>query len=92
MISTGEIRKGNGEIDFSLTVLEATQLRPKPKLVNAKSVSSSTKQNRLPQARAEIIEHSETTWLGLSETAYFSKCRPASEPEVRLKEMWCFRP
>ena len=42
MISTGEIRKGNDEIQFSLTVLEATQLRPKPRLVNAKPVCSQT--------------------------------------------------
>jgi hypothetical protein len=28
MIRTGEIRKGNGQIQFSLRVLEATQLQP----------------------------------------------------------------
>jgi hypothetical protein len=29
MIRAGEIRKGNGQIQFSLSVLETTQLRPK---------------------------------------------------------------
>jgi hypothetical protein len=32
MVRAGEIRKGNGQIQFSLSVLEATQLRPKLKL------------------------------------------------------------
>ena len=54
MISAGEIRKGNGEIQFSLTVLEATQLRPKPKLVNAKPVSSST-HNRIDLSRCQVL-------------------------------------
>jgi hypothetical protein len=34
MIRTGEIRKGNAQIQFSLTVLEAAQLQPKLKLVD----------------------------------------------------------
>jgi hypothetical protein len=35
MIRAGEIRKGSGQIQFSLAVLETTQLRPKLKLSNA---------------------------------------------------------
>ena len=35
MIRTGEIRKGDGQIQFSLAVLETTQLRPKLKVDNA---------------------------------------------------------
>jgi hypothetical protein len=35
MIRTGEIRKGNGQIQFSLAVLETTRLRPKLKVDNA---------------------------------------------------------
>jgi hypothetical protein len=54
MISTGEIRKGNGEIQFSLTVLEATQLRPRAKLVNAKPVSSST-HNRIDLSGCRVL-------------------------------------
>jgi hypothetical protein len=42
MISTGEIRNNNGQIQFSLTVLETTQLRPKLKLVDANPASSFT--------------------------------------------------
>jgi hypothetical protein len=34
MIRTGEIRKGNGQIQFSLAVLETTQLRPRQKVDN----------------------------------------------------------
>jgi hypothetical protein len=40
MIRTGEIRKGNGQIQFSLTVLETTQRRPKLEPVDANPVSS----------------------------------------------------
>jgi hypothetical protein len=32
MIREGEIRKGSGQIQFSLSVLETTQLRPKLKV------------------------------------------------------------
>jgi hypothetical protein len=35
MIRTGEIRKGNGHIQFSLAVLETTRLRAKLKVDNA---------------------------------------------------------
>ena len=54
MIRIGEIREGNGQIQFSLTVLEATQLRPKPKLVNAKPVSSST-HNRIDLCGCQVL-------------------------------------
>jgi hypothetical protein len=54
MISTGEIRKGNGEIQFSLTVLAATQLRPKLKLVNPNPVSSSTR-NRIDLSGSQVL-------------------------------------
>jgi len=40
MIRAGEIRKGNGQIQFSLTVLEATQLQPKRKPGNANPAPS----------------------------------------------------
>jgi hypothetical protein len=35
MIRADEIRKGNGQIQFSLAVLEATQLQPRVKRSNA---------------------------------------------------------
>jgi len=37
MIRAGEIRKGHGQIQFSLSVLETTQLRPKLKVGIANS-------------------------------------------------------
>jgi hypothetical protein len=40
MIRTDEIQKGNGQIEFSLTVLGTSQLRPKLKLSNAKPTPS----------------------------------------------------
>jgi hypothetical protein len=40
MIRTGEIRKGNGQIQFSLRVLGATQLQPKRKPGNANPAPS----------------------------------------------------
>jgi hypothetical protein len=40
MIRTGEIRKGNGQIQFSLRVLEATQLQPKRKPGNGNPAPS----------------------------------------------------
>jgi len=43
MIHAGEIQKGNGQIQFSLTVLETAQLRPKLKLVNANPAPSFTR-------------------------------------------------
>ena len=36
MIRADEIRKGNGQIQFSLTVLDTTQLRPRLSMGNAK--------------------------------------------------------
>ena len=43
MIRTGEIRKGHGQIQFSLSVLETTQLRPKLKVGIANPVPSLTR-------------------------------------------------
>ena len=43
MIRAGEIRKGNGQIEFSLTVLETTQLRPRLKLGDGKPAPSFTR-------------------------------------------------
>jgi len=40
MIRTGEIRKGNGQIQFSFRVLGATQLQPKRKPGNANPAPS----------------------------------------------------
>jgi len=43
MIRADEIRKGNGQIHFSLSVLETAQLRPKLKLSNASPGPSFTR-------------------------------------------------
>jgi hypothetical protein len=43
MIRPGEVRKGNGQIQFSLAVLDTTQLRPKLSVGNAKSAPSFTR-------------------------------------------------
>lgn len=43
MIRTNEIRKGNGQIQFSLAVLEATQLKPRVKLSSVNSSASLTR-------------------------------------------------
>jgi|HubBroStandDraft_6_1064221.scaffolds.fasta_scaffold2066871_1 hypothetical protein len=43
MIRAGEIRKGNGQIQFSLAVLEATQLQPSVKLSNVNPSPSFTR-------------------------------------------------
>jgi len=40
MIRAGEIRKGNSQIEFSLTVLDTTQLRPRLSVGNAKPAPS----------------------------------------------------
>jgi hypothetical protein len=42
MIRTDEIRKGNGQIQFSLTVLDTTRLRPRLNVGTAKPASSFT--------------------------------------------------
>jgi hypothetical protein len=42
MIRTGEVRKNNGQIQFSLMVLGTTQLRSELKLVDANPISSVT--------------------------------------------------
>jgi hypothetical protein len=43
MIRAGEIRKGSGQIQFSLSVLETTQLRPKLKVGIANPAASLTR-------------------------------------------------
>jgi hypothetical protein len=40
MIRTGEFRKGMGQIQFSLTVLDTTQLRPRLSVGSAKPSAS----------------------------------------------------
>jgi hypothetical protein len=40
MIRAGEMRKGNGQIQFSLKVLDVPQLRPRLSVVNAKPAPS----------------------------------------------------
>jgi len=40
MIRSDEIRKGNGQIQFSLTVLDTTRLRPRLNVCSAKPASS----------------------------------------------------
>ncbi len=61
MIRTVEIEKRNGQIQFSRTVLEPTQLRSKLKLVDANPVSSMPpKQNQslwLSSACRMLIRH-----------------------------------
>ena len=42
MIRAGEIRKGNGQIQFSLAVLEAARLQPRVQLSNANPSPSFT--------------------------------------------------
>jgi hypothetical protein len=54
MIRAGEIRKGNGQIQFSLAVLEITQLRPKLKLINANPASSFTR-NETNLAGSQVL-------------------------------------
>jgi hypothetical protein len=44
MIRAGEIRKGNGQIQFSLTVLDTTRFRPGLKVANAKPAPSFTRE------------------------------------------------
>jgi hypothetical protein len=40
MIGPGEVRKGNDQIQFSLTVLDTTQLRPRMSVGNARPAPS----------------------------------------------------
>ena len=42
MIRIDEIRKGDGHIQFSLTILETTRLRPRPTVGNTDSAPSFT--------------------------------------------------
>lgn len=54
MIRTGEIRKGNGQIQFSLAVLETTQLRPKLKVDNA-DLALSFSRNGINLSGAQVL-------------------------------------
>ena len=54
MISAGEIRNDNGQIQFSLTVLETTQLRPKLKWVDANLAPSFTP-NRIDLSGSRVL-------------------------------------
>ena len=54
MIRAGEIRKGNGQIQFSLAVLEATQLRPKLKVGIANPSPSSTR-NEINLSGSQVL-------------------------------------
>jgi len=54
MIRAGEIRKGNGQIQFSLAVLEATQLQPRMKLSNANPSRSFTR-NEINLSGSQVL-------------------------------------
>jgi hypothetical protein len=54
MIRADEIRKGNGQIQFALTVLETTQLRPKLKPGNA-NPSRSFGSNVINLSGAQVV-------------------------------------
>ncbi len=54
MIRADEIRKGNGQIHFSLSVLETAQLRPKLKLSNASPGPSFTR-NEINLSGSQVL-------------------------------------
>ena len=54
MIRAGEIRKGNGQIQFSLAVLAATQLQPRVKLSNADPSPSFTR-NEINLSGSQVL-------------------------------------
>jgi len=54
MIRAGEIRKGNGQIQFSLAVLETTQLQPRVKLRNANPSPSFTR-NEINLSGSQVL-------------------------------------
>lgn len=54
MIRTVEIEKRNGQIQFSRTILEPTQLRSKRKLVDANPVSSMPP-NRINLSGSQVL-------------------------------------
>jgi hypothetical protein len=54
MIRTGEVRKNNGQIQFSLMVLGTTQLRSELKLVDANPISSVTR-NRINLSGSQVL-------------------------------------
>jgi hypothetical protein len=66
MIRAGEIRKGNGQIQFSLAVLGAPQLQPKVKLSNANPAPSFTRnESNLSDSRVLVEWLSTLCTLGL---------------------------
>ena len=54
MIRADEIRKGNGQIHFSLSALETTQLRPKLELSNASPGRSFTR-NEINLSGSQVL-------------------------------------
>lgn len=54
MIRAGEIRKGNGQIQFCLAVLEATQLQPRVKLSKANPSPSFTR-NEINLSGSQVL-------------------------------------
>jgi hypothetical protein len=54
MIRTGEIRKGNGQIQFSLTVLDTAQLRPRLRVGDAKPAPSFTR-NEINLSGSQVL-------------------------------------
>jgi hypothetical protein len=54
MVRDGEIRKGNGQIQFSLLVLETTQLRPKLK-VGIVNPSASFTRNGINLSGSQVL-------------------------------------
>ena len=54
MIRTDEIRKGNGQIEFSLTVLGTSHYRPKLKLSNANPATSLTR-NEISLSGSQVL-------------------------------------
>jgi hypothetical protein len=54
MIRTGEFRKGMGQIQFSITVLDTTQLRPRLSVGSAKP-SPSLARNRINLSGSQML-------------------------------------
>lgn len=55
MIRADEIRKGNGQIQFSLSVLEATQLQPGVKLSNVSPPFPSLTRNEINLSGSQVL-------------------------------------
>jgi hypothetical protein len=54
MIRADEIRRGNGQIQFSLTVLDSTQLRPRLRVSNARPAPSFTR-NEISLSGSQVL-------------------------------------